>query len=432
MKSFYKLNIIFLFLSIVVQAQEVGVSKQSLTDASIRSLKIGDQVPTILMAKIINYKSKQANTNDFKNQLLILDFWDTYCGSCIEALPKLDSLQRIFSSKITIMPVTYQPEALVRNFFQTNPNVKNLQLPCVVEDKVLRSHFKHRLISHEVWIYKGVVKAITGTEYVTATNIHKILNGERLNWPIKDDDFQFDAKKNLFSLNQESKFQKQNQLFNSYSALAGYRSGIDYKEGITYDSLTHRIYFYNQSIVGAYTKVLTSIERKNFFVGPNRVILEVRDTSKYLYNKSGFEQEWKEKNQFCYEMVSTVARDKRQFLKMLVDDLNNKLGLYGRFEKRLMKCLVLVKKGSDALVDRLPEEQGGMSISTIAFLELDAKRKYPPTVDETGFNGSIKLKAFDGSLEGLRKEMKRQGFDIIEVEREIEMLVITETKNNIN
>lgn len=420
---------ILISLTNTVGAQQTAVSKQPPANPNIKNLKIGDKVPDILMAKIINYKNKQARMNDFKNQLLILDFWDTYCSNCIIALPKLDSLQQVFGSKIQMMPVTYQPEALVSTFFQKNAYVKNLQLPCVVEDKILRAYFKHQLISHEVWIYKGVVKAITGTEYVTAANIQKVLNGETINWPVKDDDFRFDSKKPLFSLNEVNKYNKQSE-FNNHSGMTGYRSGIDYTSGVSYDSVAHRTYFYNFSVIDAYKTLLTGIDRKNFLIGPSRMILEVKDPSKYVYNdKSGFQNEWNEKYQFCYEMVNAKPMDKKERLKMIVNDLNNRLSLNGRFEKRLTKCLVFVKTPDNKLIDTVSQVQGAVSISDIAFFNVDYSfnGKYPPTIDETNFKGSIKLAPYDGSLEGLRKEMQRHGFDIIEANREIEVLVITET-----
>lgn len=435
MKLIYNLTIRVLpFITLLLfsfrsYAQQSPLSKQPPPDLSVRNLKIGDKVPDILITKLINYKSKQARMTDFKNKLLILDFWDTYCGSCIQALPKLDSLQRAFGNKISILPVTYQREALVRAFLKKNPNVKNLQLPCVVEDKVLRAHFRHRFISHEVWIYKGIVKAITGTEYVTEANIQKVLNGEKINWPIKDDEFGFDSKKPLFIPN-EAKMYESKTGFSNHSGMTGYRKGIAIG-GMKYDSLQYRTYFYNFSILDAYTSLLTGIDQKKFIVGTSRIVLEGKSPSVYFYTADkGFEEEWNEKYKFCYEMVMPGLLDKKERYKLIVNDLNNRLSLNVRFEKRWIKCLVFIQNPYRIPNDSTRVTEGGVSIPDIAFFEIDyaSGGTYPPAVDETNFKGKIKLNPYDGTLEGLRKEIQRHGFDIIEAKREMEVLVITETK----
>ena len=93
-----------LFLKLEAIAQKKPIIK---TELQIRDLKIGDQVPDLYIAKIIKNQKNSAKISDFKDQLLILDFWDTYCSSCIEALPKMDSLQKEFGHQIKILPVRH-------------------------------------------------------------------------------------------------------------------------------------------------------------------------------------------------------------------------------------------------------------------------------------------------------------------------------------
>lgn len=104
MKLLKIIIIAILYLSIEnVYAQQktrVEFSRRPEPDLKIRNLKIGDRVPEIIISKIIGDSKPDAKISDFKDKLLILDFWDTFCGSCIEALPKLDSLQQKFGNKI--------------------------------------------------------------------------------------------------------------------------------------------------------------------------------------------------------------------------------------------------------------------------------------------------------------------------------------------
>ena len=430
MKIIYKLIFSFSICISSTNAQQTGLSKQTSIDFTVKSLKVGEKVPDLLMAKLINYPAKKAKISDFKDQLLILDFWDTYCPSCIQALPKLDRLQQTFGNKIKIMPVTYQTETLIKDFLKKNAYLKNLKLPTVVEDKLLHAHFKHRLISHEVWIYKGVVKAITGMEYVTAANIQKILDGETIDWPVKDDEFSFDPKKPLFTLENASKYTHKSN-FNGHSAMTSYRKGIDFKGGLHYDSVMHRTSFYNFSIVEAYIALLFNINKKDFLTGPSRIVLEVENPADYIYNpEKGFREEWNEKNKFCYEMSTAQTFEKKQRLQLIVNDLNNRLGINGRYEKRMTKCLVLVQHGNVAPSDSLGMKMGTVeytNLDNFIFYQLDYKQKYPPAIDETNYKGKLWITP-SRDLTDLRKQLEPYGIDIIEVERYIEMLVITETK----
>src|SRR5690349_12062447 len=71
-------------------------------------LTIGDTMQDVEINNIVNGKKGSVKVSDFKGKLLILDFWATWCSPCIKVMPKLDSLQKYFGSKIQILPVTYE------------------------------------------------------------------------------------------------------------------------------------------------------------------------------------------------------------------------------------------------------------------------------------------------------------------------------------
>lgn len=419
--------------STIVHAQ--NKSRVPDLDPKIKNLKVGDKVPDILIAKIINNSARTAKISDFRDRLLILDFWDTYCGSCIEALPKLNAIQNKFGNRIKILPVTWQKEAEVIRFFKTNRHLKNqatpVLLPCVVEDRLLASYFRHQIISHEVWIYKGLVKAITSPEYVNEENIRMVLDGKLVDWPVKNDAVDFDISKPLMSLICPDEYNQKNKVF-SYSVLAGHRNGLNKTGGLnfSYDSLNHtyRTALFNKSIASAYKLLLfnTDSVEKDFIMTPGRWVLEAKDPSKYDYDaKMGLYDAWSREHEVCYEMVTSRTVKKHEMARMVLKDLDNKLGLYGRWEKRKVKCLVFTR-GNGPVTDTLSMDKGGIPVPIIAFFKLDNTGKYPPAVDETNFTGGLKMEPYDGTLEGLRKEMQRHGLNLIEAEREIDVMVITE------
>ena len=78
-----------------------GLSAQENTAA--KNYQIGDRVPEILFDNILNYTNTQGKLSDFKNKAVILDFWATWCGSCIKSFPHLDSLQKQFKNNLQIL-----------------------------------------------------------------------------------------------------------------------------------------------------------------------------------------------------------------------------------------------------------------------------------------------------------------------------------------
>ena len=75
-------------------------------------------------------KNNQINLNEFRGNLVLLNFWATWCAPCKEEMPSLDSLQSdIRMNNLKIFPINIGNEDLVKskNFFQ-ELNIKNLDI----------------------------------------------------------------------------------------------------------------------------------------------------------------------------------------------------------------------------------------------------------------------------------------------------------------
>jgi thiol-disulfide isomerase/thioredoxin len=142
----------------------------------VKALSIGDAVPDMPTGKMINFSKPSARLSDFKNDLVILDFWSTWCAPCIKALPDFQKLQAEFGNRLQFVLTTPQEAEKIQKFLQQ----KNISLPCFVEDKKLSEYFPHNSVPHEVWIKNGTIAAITYSPEVTAENIRKMLAGEEI------------------------------------------------------------------------------------------------------------------------------------------------------------------------------------------------------------------------------------------------------------
>ncbi|AZI25784.1 TlpA family protein disulfide reductase [Pedobacter sp. G11] len=155
-------------------------------------LSIGDTVPESLWnlshnvykeGKIVNHSIKP-----YRGKLLILDFWSTWCGPCIRSLPELDSIGKMFGDKVQVVLVTKNTNEILSKFLKNNDYAKGVKLPFILNDSILNSHFPHRSISHQIFIdSKGIVRAITGINGAKIKNIQQIVNGNPIDFPLKND-----------------------------------------------------------------------------------------------------------------------------------------------------------------------------------------------------------------------------------------------------
>jgi thiol-disulfide isomerase/thioredoxin len=84
----------------------------------VKALSIADTMPGIPTGIMINYSKPSVRLSDFKNDLVILDFWSTWCAPCIEALPEFQQLQAEFGNKLQFVLSTPQESGKIQKFLE--------------------------------------------------------------------------------------------------------------------------------------------------------------------------------------------------------------------------------------------------------------------------------------------------------------------------
>ena len=120
-------------------------------------LFVGDRIPDIQFDSVLNYSNGTATISQLQSQkskLLLFDFWFTSCSSCIEQFPKLDSLQKKYEDRLQIVLVAHEPsDKVIASIQRWEKRFKRkLDLPIVVNDKVLHQYFPHKYEPHYLWI----------------------------------------------------------------------------------------------------------------------------------------------------------------------------------------------------------------------------------------------------------------------------------------
>ena len=131
-----RLLIIFIFL----------ISNSFANEASdIKNLIINKDLKKYDGLTFLDEKNKQLNLNEFKGNLILLNFWATWCAPCKEEMPSLDLLHKYESlNNLKIFPINVGQDNIEKalNFFD-DLKIKNLE-PYFDSPVTLAKKFKLR------------------------------------------------------------------------------------------------------------------------------------------------------------------------------------------------------------------------------------------------------------------------------------------------
>jgi thiol-disulfide isomerase/thioredoxin len=64
---------------------------------------------------------REVSLDDYKGEIVILDFWATWCGPCRMSMPMLDDIQEEYTGKMSVLAVNLQePKGVVREYILEN------------------------------------------------------------------------------------------------------------------------------------------------------------------------------------------------------------------------------------------------------------------------------------------------------------------------
>ena len=184
------LPLLFFLFSNTVSAQEPRQDSGADGQIKIQSLKIGEKVPEYvwqLPLRVENHPEGKSvvTLNDYKGKLILLDFWATWCKSCIAGFPKLDLLKEKFGDDIQILLVnckqTKDSLGNVKRFFERyEANFSYTpKFPYMVSDTIFQQLFPHVMIPQHAWISPdGNYIASTSIGDANFNTINALLKGD--------------------------------------------------------------------------------------------------------------------------------------------------------------------------------------------------------------------------------------------------------------
>ena len=396
--------------------------------AQNKSLKIGEPLPENVWStplQLVNHPQKTITLNQDKDKLILLDFWNTWCSSCLLNFPKMEELQKQFGDKIKILAVSNQDRLVLEKFFASKNGQRYKNVVSVAGDKMFHQLFPHKGVPYIIWIKDGKMLNTTDGAQVTEKTIQEVLGGENSSLqtvvqmsrdrPLMLSE-NFDNEKDLSMI--------------SYSLFAkgrirgmGFGSGFHRSGQIVYGRQFTNFSFWE--IASAIANEIFKKQNQSF--NEKRQIIEFKNPERRVEDKSLYN----------YEYI--VPQSKADSLDpLMLENLSRFADYKTTIEKRKVKCLVLKRTST---VDKLKTKGSEMSFlfslsktnlqNTSLYALVNSLNAVPtislPIVDETGYPNNIDLTmGAISDLNSIRKELMRYDLDLVEAERVLDMLVISE------
>jgi thiol-disulfide isomerase/thioredoxin len=461
------LVILFVLVSMFSLSAQTPRKESGADGLLIKYLKIGDTIPQALWdlkLDVVGHPTgvQTISLRDYNTKkLIILDFWATWCSSCIAAFPGLYKLQDDMDGQVKVLSVTYQDRAAVEKFISKSEFIQAHELAdrfsSIVNDKVLTKFFEKDAIPFTVCIdNNGVVRALAMPSELNPLALRQMIQ-DRNAVPVAAKVLAFDQP--LLQPYYDAKIHNY-----YYSTLLPYGQGVSQASSFTVDSAHQfkHLVVPNLNVFMQYGIALQNAQ--HYIAGLSKIrarrILEINAPDSIIDRLEDDQNFWK----YTYESVSPMVWNDNTVYKKMESDLNFYLGMKASYQIRDVECLVIrrvdgkmpsqskeLTKVPTVILNGLVENDGssdgkflqkaqlGNDKEKNAFIGVEIKnipnlfnlRSFsvlPFMVDETGLDERIDLSLPDNlsDIDQLKQAFAAQGLTLSLEWRKMIMFVLTQ------
>jgi len=395
--------------------------------AQFKALKIGEEIPEEVWKtpmQVINHHEnrKTVTLSEHKDQLILLDFWATWCASCLKNFPRMHDLEKQFEGKVKVIPVTGESSAVLNKFFSTPNGRRYSNTSSVKEDQILHQLFPHNAVPYMVWIKNGKLINTTDAEQVTAQTVTEILNDHTssLQTVIQVD------RSRPFMLSENFDLEKQTEML-SYSILSkGRIRGA--AAGSVFRRNGEKVYgrlFSNMVLLSIYRGIANEIfSAKGQQVSDKRILNFVKKPEELIFVPKA-DAQIQDSRYYTFDFIDTASNADSLYPNML-SALNRTLPYRVTTEEKTLKCWIISRSDKNGSGNTSKDSEPHIPMKSLISI-LNAENRFTPlpVIDKSGIsaNISIDIKNIKDTAE-LKKALAKQNLQITEEERKLMVLVI--------
>ncbi len=388
-----------------------------------KQLKVGDTFKEPNSVEIMRGQESSIDWKKLEDKVVLIDFFDTFCGSCLQIMPKLQKMEQQYADKIKVITVTWQDKSTIEKLFANNEYLKEnkVNLPVIYNDTYLKNLFPHLGVPHEVLLYKGKVQAITASQFITAENLLRLFDEKTIDLPLKDDY----GKGDLLNV-----FDENANVLKAGTLISGYQDGVPFQAWeFKRDSVTglYKSSCYNSTLFLLLRTLAFKAKIGMALTIPRieRIVWKVKDSTQYYDFENRDSEAWRVKNGVCYERYDLMERADSIQARVILDDLKNFYGVKVYPSKARIKTLVLnpcpVVQTERKFVNKPLRYIGSNVFASF----LDISELFPPALDKVDFKGPIEIGEYK-TLDELNIQLANYGIKAEIGTEEMDVLVVEE------
>lgn len=192
--------LICLLPNTIVHAQRASI-KQENYDIPPGGVIIGDEIPEWFWEvsfKAINHPEhlEFVKLSEFRDKLLVIDFWATWCKPCVESVDKWEELQTEFEDEVAVLALhAFDFEEKAKPFAKK----RGWTIPVVVgsADSIINRLFYTRYRFGQVWIKDDKLIAIPLSREVIRENVQRTVENLPTELKMNSNHTYFDSRLTL-------------------------------------------------------------------------------------------------------------------------------------------------------------------------------------------------------------------------------------------
>lgn len=388
-------------------------STKSFCQGDLLPLLRGDDLPDIEVFIYKNKKTEKMSLKGLKGKVILFEFWNVKCGTCISWMTDHYALQQKMKDSVQIVYITKNSSNEIEEKFRlikkdlptAADSIINAgrNLTFITSDKIMHQLFPNNEWGVQVWIDKNLkFRYFVEPGRINTAKLRQFINGYSVDLIDRDEKkLKIIQEDPLTWINQIPENLKYYSFIFSHIPKRMISRRIFIKDPV--DNGIAGINVVNASILDLYRH---AYQEGNTAIKLDEVFLEVVDKGKY-YNIKNVEGSFS-KNQYCYAL-SCPSQDSASVLRRMIFDLDNYFNIQSGWQERMVKCYKLVRISDQKMFipdsvtkrqtkdffintnQRMIHVQSQNIVSLLNLIEYHFKKedKFVTLVNETGYDGLV-------------------------------------------